>query len=723
MKILIVSVSQFGYLIDYHRYYTYLKGKGYDVKYMCWDFGNERLEPGNPDIIYVPRHGGMLRRLPRLIQEVVKYDKKMRFDRILVNNFKMVSSLLLFIPNRKIYFDIRQVSVHTKKYKRKLFDGMMAFAARRFKNTSIITDLAAKHIGITRYRLLPLGGAYFPVATANDPETEQYRSLLAGNDFIFLYVGTLFKRRLLDTVVGFHEYLKKNPGTAAKYILIGNSFGNELETIREYIKSNGIENHVHALGYIPQKRLALFFQEADCGITYSPLTAFNDVQPNTKTYEYLINGMPVIATATKDNIKLLEHSGIECGIVIKDNAQDFERAVGGIISRYDLYDKEAIAAKFSEYEWDNLFRQHLDKILDLPDHPAKMMNDVLFVGPDHGTHRGGIAAVLDTYSAHIRPFKFISSYNNSGFLSRQFLFLKAAISLIRSLIGDKDIRIVHVHSAAKGSFIRKSILLRIARLFGRKTVLHMHSGSFHTYYEHAGILRPYIRRVFRKADVVVCLSQKWYEFYSTEFRIKRLVIIKNVIERPADLPQPLSSAGPLKLLFLGMVVEKKGIFDLLKVMAMHPDLFGGKVQLTIGGKGEEERLAETLRNKDLSGHVKFEGWVVGEKKNELLKNCDIFILPSHIEGLPISILEAMANGKPIISTVVGGIPEIVIPGRNGWLFQPGNLDELRNVLAEAIADRQRLKQYGENSYLLSESYSPNMVMESLRGVYDQLLID
>src|SRR4051812_40843772 len=167
MKILIVSLSQFGYLIDYHRYYTYLKGKGYDVKYICWDFGKERLEPGNPDIVYIPREGGMLRRVPRLIKAVVDYDKEMQFDRILINNFKLVSSLLLFIPNRKMYLDIRQVSVHTKKYKRLLFDGMMTFAAKRFKNTSIITDLAAKHIGITRYRLLPLGGAYFPPAAGN----------------------------------------------------------------------------------------------------------------------------------------------------------------------------------------------------------------------------------------------------------------------------------------------------------------------------------------------------------------------------------------------------------------------------------------------------------------------------------------------------------------------------------------------------------------------------
>ncbi len=348
------------------------------------------------------------------------------------------------------------------------------------------------------------------------------------------------------------------------------------------------------------------------------------------------------------------------------------------------------------------------------------MKDVLFVGPDYHA-QGGIAAVLETYSENIRPFKFISTYDHSGALARQFLFLKAIFSLIRRLTTDKDIRIVHAHSAAKGSFVRKSILLGLARLFGRKTVLHVHSGSFHTYYEHAGIFRPYIRYVFRKADVVICLSEKWYEFYSTQFRIRRLAIIRNVIERPAVLPRPVSSDGPVKLLFLGLVIEKKGIFDLLKVMDSYPDLFKDRLHLSIGGKGETDRLEEMLHSKNLSGNVNFEGWVVGEKKNELLRNCDIYILPSYIEGLPISILEAMAYGKPVISTNVGGIPEVVLPGKNGWLFNPGDLDALKKILEEVVNNRHLLKQYGDYSYELSAGYAPQAVMSSLRNLYDRML--
>jgi glycosyltransferase involved in cell wall biosynthesis len=349
------------------------------------------------------------------------------------------------------------------------------------------------------------------------------------------------------------------------------------------------------------------------------------------------------------------------------------------------------------------------------------MKDVLYIGPDHRGHRGGIGAVLDTYSANIKPFKFIPTYNNTSAFNRQIVFLKAIFRLTGMMIRDKDIRIVHIHSAQKGSFIRKSILMLISQLFGRKVVLHMHASSFHVYYQHAGIVQPYIKYIFRKADAVVCLSDKWYEFYSSNFDIKRLLILKNVIEPPAVRAPAPSESGPVKLLFLGLIGERKGLFDLLKVLELNKEEFKDTIHLTIGGNGEVDRLQKTLKTGHKEGNVQFAGWVVGEQKNELLRNCDIYILPSYNEGLPISILEAMANGKPIISTTIGGIPEIVIPGKNGWLFNPGDINALTAILREVIRHRQLLKEYGEYSYQLSQSYTPQAVMGSLRSMYDQML--
>lgn len=364
MKILLVSTNQFGYLIDYHRYYTYLVNKGHTVKYITWDYKKERIEKDNPDIIYVSREGTRPLRLMRFIRAIVRYEKQEKFDRIFIHCFPLVTSLLFFISNDKMRLDIRQVAIHSSKYKRKVFDSMMAFAAKRFRHASIITDLAAQHLGVKKYKLLPLGGAYFDSKPAPS-EVEAYGDLFSRGDFIFLYVGTLHKRRMIECVRGFHSFLQKNVNAKARFLIVGQAIYHELDEIKEYIAANGLQDQIFTLGYIPQHKLAIFFKHADCGITFFPLTPFNDVQPNTKTYEYLINGVPVIATATQDNTKLLTQSPVPCGIVIRDNAAEFESAVATVMNQRGMYNREAIAGEFRKYEWDNLFKQYLDPVLGL----------------------------------------------------------------------------------------------------------------------------------------------------------------------------------------------------------------------------------------------------------------------------------------------------------------------------------------------------------------------
>ena len=348
------------------------------------------------------------------------------------------------------------------------------------------------------------------------------------------------------------------------------------------------------------------------------------------------------------------------------------------------------------------------------------MKHVLFIGPDYKEHRGGIGAVLETYAANIRPFKFIPTYNNTSALNRFVLFIRAVFLLIWLLITDRDIQFVHLHTASKGSFIRKSIILLIAKLFGKKTILHIHSAMFHVFYQDAGMLRPYIRFILHKADAVIALSQKWNDYFAATFRIKQLFILNNVIERPSEIRVVSPGDGPVNLLFLGIIGDRKGIFDLLEVLRTNKDLFSTQCTLTIGGNGETDRLETLLTKYTLRPQVRFVGWTSGTQKKQLLQECDVYVLPSYHEGLPISILEAMAYGKPIISTSVGGIPEIVQPGLNGWLFTPGDLNALKSILLEVLNDKELLKDYGAQSYLITEEYTPEAVIKALNVLYDSI---
>jgi glycosyltransferase involved in cell wall biosynthesis len=349
------------------------------------------------------------------------------------------------------------------------------------------------------------------------------------------------------------------------------------------------------------------------------------------------------------------------------------------------------------------------------------MKNVLYVGPAYLNHRGGIGAVLEVYAANIRPFKFISTYSGKGIFKDFFVYLKAIISLTKTLITDKEIKIVHIHSSSRGSFVRKSILTLISKIFGKKVVFHVHGSEFHIFYKNAGLLKPYIRFILSKVDVLICLSGWWKTFFETNFSIKQVAIINNVIQKAAEFPAVDKNNNHIRFLFLGIIGDRKGIFDLIEVLDKNKDKFSDRYTLTVGGNGEVEKLKSTISTSQLEKEIKYAGWVSGDKKNELLNNCDVYILPSYNEGLPISILEALAYGKPVISTTVGGIPEIVRPGYNGWLMEAGDRIALQEIIADVLDNKDKLDVFGKHSLAISRNYTPEAVFGSLETLYGNLI--
>lgn len=349
-----------------------------------------------------------------------------------------------------------------------------------------------------------------------------------------------------------------------------------------------------------------------------------------------------------------------------------------------------------------------------------MKQHVLYVGPDYRNHRGGIGAVLAVYAQYITPFKFIPTYSHGSFLKKFVIYVKAIAFLIWKLSTDREIRIVHIHNASRGSFLRKSLIVMVSKIFGKKVILHVHGAEFHIFYDKAGIFRSYIRFIIRRCDVIACLSGQWKLYFESAFPGKKVVVINNVIDPPPSVGVPVNHSQKVKFLFLGYIGQRKGVFGLIETLRKKENGFAGRYTLVVGGNGEVEQLNHVISENN-SDDVQYAGWVKGEKKNELLSQCDVYVLPSYNEGLPISILEAMSYGKPIISTTVGGIPEIVKPGFNGWLFEPGDHSALTAIIDEALTNRQLLTEYGSRSHELAKDFSPGVVMKHLDGIYISLV--
>lgn len=356
-----------------------------------------------------------------------------------------------------------------------------------------------------------------------------------------------------------------------------------------------------------------------------------------------------------------------------------------------------------------------------------LTNCILVVGPEFKNHRGGVGAVISSHQKYFNKFHFFCTYN---YLSRN---LQPFYSLYRIfyfpiyLLMRPGIKIVHIHGASYGSFYRKYLIFLASKyLLGRKVIYHMHGGQFHTFYENSPFLiKKCIRHFIDNADMMLCLSKQWFKYFNTTFQPKRLEVLPNFVEPVSpDIKFPNRHNQKLKLLFLGKFDKNKGIYDLIEVIKKMRTTRNGQFELRIGGNGETEEVKKIIQRNDLGEHIKYLGWISGQEKDNALAETDIFILPSYNEGLPVSILEAMSNAKPVIATNVGGIPEVVEDKKSGYLFEPGDLNGLRESIEKFMDDRSLIETLGEYGREIFENqYTSGIVIKKLEGIYNLVLND
>lgn len=351
--------------------------------------------------------------------------------------------------------------------------------------------------------------------------------------------------------------------------------------------------------------------------------------------------------------------------------------------------------------------------------PIEISQQVIMVGVKRDTP-GGMASVINSYFRYIDKLQYITSWKLASMSVKVWYALSSIIQFTLSLIFNRNIKIVHIQGAANASFSRKAVFVNIARLFGKRIIMHQHACDFVEYYDNHHN-KEWITRTINYCDRLIVLSQWWKEYFTSIGVAEEKIVILNNIVTPPTTPIVRTSNDKIRLLFLGEIGKRKGIYDLLQAISNERDYFAQHIELHIGGNLEEEKLQAFICHHNLSDFVTFMGWVSGNKKTECLEWAHIYILPSYNEGLPIGILEAMSYRMPIISTPVGGIPEVVEPYQNGILVQPGNHKEISSALHYFIDNPDLISQYGEASYTKAQPYFPESVMGSLCKVYNDLL--
>ncbi len=351
---------------------------------------------------------------------------------------------------------------------------------------------------------------------------------------------------------------------------------------------------------------------------------------------------------------------------------------------------------------------------------ASISEKILTIGPDP-EGKGGMSSVLKYYRDSLfSTWNFIAeSHVGGGKVSKLFDFFGACVKLVNTLRLHPEIRVVHLHTAGKVSFPRSCVFMNLAKAMGRKVVMHIHSGMFHKYCEGR---EDKIGAKLAKADAVIALSEKWKGYYTGTLGLTNVCFVPNIVSAPpAGFSREAGEAdGVVHALFLGNLVDDKGIYDLLKAIAKAKDRLAGKFVLHVGGKGDTARFESEIARLGIDTLVKYEGWVSPEKKAELLALSSVSILPSYFEGLPISLLEGMSYSHAVISTNVGGIPEILDP-TNGVMHTPGDVEALSAAIVGLVGDRTRMREMGRMSYRKVECHLPENVGRVLTDLYSGLI--
>lgn len=335
--------------------------------------------------------------------------------------------------------------------------------------------------------------------------------------------------------------------------------------------------------------------------------------------------------------------------------------------------------------------------------------------------KGGITSVVSGYrgSQLEKDFeiKYIETYCDGKWLSKLLIALKAYISYILLLLFWHP-SIIHIHSSFGGSFYRKMPFIIIGSWFKKPIINHVHGADFNEFYLNASDKkRKQIKTTYNKCSKLIALSDEWKENLKKIVDESKITVIENYsILNIEAIEERKHKKNEHNVLFLGFICKRKGCYDIPAIVEKVAQVIPN-VKFVLAGSGDVEQI-KAITSDRIKNNIVYPGWVRDKEKDKLLREADLFFLPSYNEGMPMSILDAMGYGLPVVSTTVGGITKIVHDGVNGYTCNPGDIVKLSETILELLSDSDYLKLAGNNSVgIIKDGFSIEKHIILLRQLY------
>ena len=300
----------------------------------------------------------------------------------------------------------------------------------------------------------------------------------------------------------------------------------------------------------------------------------------------------------------------------------------------------------------------------------------------------------------------------------------AAVARLGWLAARRRVDVVHANMSTRGSAVRKCVLCCVATVWGVPAIMHMHGADLDQFYERlAAPWQAALRAGLRRCAFVVVLGEGWRRFLIERVRLDpaRVIVLDNgVPDPPRRVRDP---ADPPTILFLGRLGARKGVPELLTALAS-ATMVARRWEAVLAGDGEVERFRAMAQQLDLDDRVRFAGWVDRAGAGDLLDRAAMLVLPSHHEGMPMAILEALAHRVAVIATPVGANPEFLRDGDNALLAPPGDAAALAAAMVRLLDDAPlRATMAGAGRLLFEARFDIRLVANRLGALYETAIGD
>ena len=362
-----------------------------------------------------------------------------------------------------------------------------------------------------------------------------------------------------------------------------------------------------------------------------------------------------------------------------------------------------------------------------------MKNRILIHAPNLSTPGGKqtyFASLLDHFTSDIDFF----FYGAQGKKEGKFKVLTRLFSdfwKFHQKLKENKYDLVHLNpSMNMKSFFRDSIFALICRITGTKMTIFWHGWQWEFEKKVTQRILPYFRATFGKADSMIVLGKEFADQLKS-YGYKNPILPITTVADPIffklknkfdNSDSKKVSKNEITLLFLSRIERVKGIYEALDSFEALQQSYTN-IKLKIAGTGGELAAAEAYIIKRGIQNIELLGWITGEGKAKAFYESDIYLLPSyHGEGLPCSILEAMASGLAVISTDVGGIKDFFEDGKMGYLVpmkDPKKITEKLTLLLDNTDDIKTMGQY--NISYAHNRFTPEKVSYELEKIYSNTI--